>query len=37
VLEVEEHKILKNIAKPYEKARAKEYFEKFTQIKELPE
>jgi hypothetical protein len=30
IFDREEHKILKNISKPYEKSRIKDYFEKFT-------
>ncbi|TNV80297.1 hypothetical protein FGO68_gene11900 [Halteria grandinella] len=37
LLDIEEHRVLKNISKPYEKARAKELFERLAQIKELPE
>jgi hypothetical protein len=32
----EERKVLKNIAKPYERARARELFEELSQVKELP-
>jgi hypothetical protein len=36
VLNRDDHQVLKNIAKPYEKARSRELFTKLSQIKELP-
>ena len=36
MFDYEEHKVLKNISKPYEKARARELYELLTQVKELP-
>ena len=37
VLDLEEHKILKSLAIPYEKSKNRKYYERLEQIKGLPE